>query len=57
TDSPVIVLGGECSSCGRKVCTDNRCSVFYKKRYCRECIMKDPRNLDLPPPLLKAMRG
>ncbi|KAF4669641.1 cysteine-rich, DPF motif domain containing 1 [Perkinsus olseni] len=57
TDSPVIVLGGECSCCGRKVCTDAACSVFYKKRYCRECVMKDRHNLDLPSVLLKAMKG
>ncbi|KAF4759268.1 cysteine-rich, DPF motif domain containing 1 [Perkinsus olseni] len=57
TDSPVIVLGAECSCCGRKVCTDAACSVFYKKRYCRECVMKDRHNLDLPPVLLKAMKG
>ncbi|CAH8850473.1 unnamed protein product [Trichobilharzia szidati] len=32
-----IILGGDCSLCGKCVCVSQNCSSYYLKRYCRDC--------------------
>lgn len=33
----VIVMGSDCSICGRTVCIAKECSVFYTKTFCKDC--------------------
>ncbi|VDK53744.1 unnamed protein product [Gongylonema pulchrum] len=37
----IFVLGALCGSCGRAVCIDEFCSVFYSKTFCTTCIIKE----------------
>lgn len=32
-----IVIGVDCSACGRTVCSSPNCSIFYRKSYCAHC--------------------
>lgn len=32
-----IVLGSNCCACDQSVCQGAQCSVFYTKRFCRDC--------------------
>lgn len=32
-----IVMGSDCTYCGRSVCQLNSCSIFYRKTYCSDC--------------------
>lgn len=43
----VLVLGGDCSVCGKAVCLD--CSIFYSMRFCRKCAVE--RTQDFPAPI------
>lgn len=41
TESPhSICLGGNCCCCGKPVCADRNCSIFYGKRFCFYCAKK-----------------
>lgn len=33
----LLVLGSDCSACGRMVCLGKECSVFYTKTFCLPC--------------------
>jgi len=35
-----LLLGSECTVCGRTVCQANTCSVFYSKRFCLPCAVR-----------------
>ncbi|EFN87745.1 cysteine-rich DPF motif domain-containing protein 1 [Harpegnathos saltator] len=39
----VLVLGGDCSTCGHAVCLG--CSIFYTKRFCPKCASSNMHNL------------
>lgn len=32
-----LLLGAECTACGRVVCQATTCSIFYTKRFCLNC--------------------
>mmetsp|Transcript_51047 Transcript_51047/g.94409 ORF Transcript_51047/g.94409 Transcript_51047/m.94409 type:complete len:120 (+) Transcript_51047:46-405(+) len=36
--SACICLGSCCCACGQQVCADERCSLFYSKRFCKRCV-------------------
>ncbi|KAK7102392.1 cysteine-rich DPF motif domain-containing protein 1-like [Littorina saxatilis] len=36
----LITLGGTCSQCGSVVCMSPDCSLFYSKRFCLPCVLK-----------------
>lgn len=36
-----LVLGGICSLCMKAVCVDQKCSIFYTKRYCLTCVQEN----------------
>ncbi|KAF8562721.1 hypothetical protein P879_06001 [Paragonimus westermani] len=44
-----IILGSDCCICKEMVCISQDCSLFYNKRYCRDCSVKhvDEFPLDL----------
>ncbi|KAA3678784.1 uncharacterized protein DEA37_0013584 [Paragonimus westermani] len=44
-----IILGSDCCICKEMVCISQNCSLFYNKRYCRDCSVKhvDEFPLDL----------
>uniref|UniRef100_T2MAW4 Cysteine-rich DPF motif domain-containing protein 1 n=1 Tax=Hydra vulgaris TaxID=6087 RepID=T2MAW4_HYDVU len=35
-----LVLGANCSVCCCTICVSSSCSVFYTKRFCRNCVAK-----------------
>ncbi|NXX41310.1 CDPF1 protein, partial [Tricholaema leucomelas] len=39
--SRFLILGSHCSLCGRSVCVDAECSLFYSKRFCLPCVKKN----------------
>ncbi|XP_014475188.1 PREDICTED: cysteine-rich DPF motif domain-containing protein 1 [Dinoponera quadriceps] len=41
----VLVLGGDCSTCGHAVCLS--CGIFYAKRFCPKCAFGIMRNLPI----------
>ena len=47
----VLVLGGDCSHCHKSVC--QTCSIYYSKRYCKDCIKLKHIASNLPNQLLK----
>lgn len=46
-----FVVGGICTLCNKTVCVDPKCSVFYTKRFCLECVKRNPESF--PKELLK----
>ena len=40
-----LSLGSNCSKCEKTVCNDLSCSVFWKKRYCKDCAKSYAREL------------
>ena len=44
-----VVLGADCARCGRAVCQDAGCSVFYTRRFCLPCARE--RAGEFPPQL------
>ena len=38
-----LVLGADCSFCKRPVCLG--CSIFYTKRFCKDCALENIKNL------------
>lgn len=36
-----LILGGVCSVCSSTVCVSQKCSVFYTKRFCKQCFKRD----------------
>eukprot|EP00916_Digyalum_oweni_P002280 GHVL01004159.1.p1 GENE.GHVL01004159.1~~GHVL01004159.1.p1 ORF type:complete len:120 (-),score=11.83 GHVL01004159.1:118-477(-) len=42
-----IAVGALCCECGRQVCLQESCSIFFTKRFCRDCIVN---NRDAFPP-------
>ncbi|XP_005379559.1 PREDICTED: cysteine-rich DPF motif domain-containing protein 1 [Chinchilla lanigera] len=36
-----LVLGAQCSVCGRLVCVGPECSLFYSKRFCLPCVREN----------------
>ena len=36
-----VCVGSVCVVCERQVCTAGRCSTFYTKRFCSECLRKE----------------
>ncbi|XP_071510790.1 cysteine-rich DPF motif domain-containing protein 1-like [Diadema antillarum] len=36
-----LTVGGSCSVCNRTVCVGKDCSVFYTRRFCVDCVMKN----------------
>ncbi|KAM6161511.1 cysteine-rich DPF motif domain-containing protein 1 isoform 2-T7 [Erethizon dorsatum] len=45
-----LVLGAQCSVCGRLVCVGPECSLFYSKRFCLPCVRE---NLGAFPPEIR----
>ncbi|XP_028414413.1 cysteine-rich DPF motif domain-containing protein 1-like [Dendronephthya gigantea] len=39
-ETGIVILGGHCALCHTEVCCDQKCSVFYSKRFCIPCSMK-----------------
>ncbi|CAL8088623.1 unnamed protein product [Calicophoron daubneyi] len=35
-----LILGSDCCVCGHMVCASPSCSIFFEKRYCRDCAQK-----------------
>ena len=35
-----FIVGGVCNVCNKAVCVDTKCSTFYTKRFCLNCIKK-----------------
>lgn len=42
-----IVLGADCSSCGRTVCAAGTCSIFYGKSFCLQCAYRMVKDFPL----------
>uniref|UniRef100_A0A7M6DNU1 Cysteine-rich DPF motif domain-containing protein 1 n=1 Tax=Clytia hemisphaerica TaxID=252671 RepID=A0A7M6DNU1_9CNID len=38
TSKRPFILGGKCSFCTRTVCINQKCSLYYTKRFCTECV-------------------
>ncbi|XP_013399603.1 cysteine-rich DPF motif domain-containing protein 1-like [Lingula anatina] len=36
-----IILGSHCSVCSKSVCIAQGCSIFYTKRFCIDCVIKN----------------
>ncbi|XP_053574989.1 cysteine-rich DPF motif domain-containing protein 1 [Bombina bombina] len=36
-----LILGSPCSLCNRVVCVGTECSLFYAKRFCLPCVLKN----------------
>ncbi|KAG8438644.1 hypothetical protein GDO86_004999 [Hymenochirus boettgeri] len=36
-----LILGSPCSLCEKIVCVGSECSIFYSKRFCLPCVMKN----------------
>ncbi|XP_019848845.1 PREDICTED: cysteine-rich DPF motif domain-containing protein 1-like [Amphimedon queenslandica] len=32
-----LVLGSRCAACHRAICVSQDCSIFYTRRYCKDC--------------------
>ncbi|KAF5406466.1 hypothetical protein PHET_00014 [Paragonimus heterotremus] len=47
-----IILGSDCCICKEMVCISQNCSLFYNKRYCRDCSVKHAD--EFPPDLRQA---
>ena len=40
-DRKAIVLGSHCSNCSKAVCVSTNCSLFYTKRFCKQCVKEN----------------
>ncbi|KAF7261626.1 hypothetical protein EG68_00993 [Paragonimus skrjabini miyazakii] len=49
-----IILGSDCCICKEMVCISQNCSLFYNKRYCRDCSVK---HVDEFPPDLRKLKN
>lgn len=47
-----VVLGGACAACERLVCASPRCSLFYAKRICTDCLQRPEIRAQLPQEVL-----
>ncbi|KAJ8262354.1 hypothetical protein GJAV_G00165480 [Gymnothorax javanicus] len=45
-----LILGSTCSLCGKTVCVDAGCSLYYTKRFCLRCVRE---HLDQFPPQIQ----
>mmetsp|Transcript_1802 Transcript_1802/g.2632 ORF Transcript_1802/g.2632 Transcript_1802/m.2632 type:complete len:107 (+) Transcript_1802:27-347(+) len=36
-----LILGSRCDLCRKDVCHSKACSLFYTKRYCRDCFVSN----------------
>ena len=39
-----LILGGTCSVCSNVVCVNPKCSLFYTRRFCTECVQNEATN-------------
>ncbi|EDV25336.1 uncharacterized protein TRIADDRAFT_55296 [Trichoplax adhaerens] len=53
-DGSHLILGSHCSECGAAVCVDQKCSLFYVKRFCCQCCIA--RNEDFPTEVQKEIK-
>lgn len=37
----VLIIGAKCSMCERNVCMSPKCSLFFSKRFCKHCALKN----------------
>ncbi|KAM7294802.1 cysteine-rich DPF motif domain-containing protein 1 [Ixodes scapularis] len=50
-----FAVGSHCSECDRCVCLSSECSVFYTRRFCKDCFSS--RSRQFPPQIGQIFQG